>query len=89
MKSSPQFALTLRKLVLLFRRDLAVARSYRAAFLIEIFQALFGSAGFYFLSRFVQSPTLERSLPPGTNLFFLRPGGNCVLRLLERRAQYL
>jgi ABC-2 type transport system permease protein len=69
MKSSPQFALTLRKLALLFRRDLAVARSYRAAFLIEIFQALFGSAGFYFLSRFVQSPTLERSLPPGTNYF--------------------
>jgi ABC-2 type transport system permease protein len=69
MKSSPQIALTLRKLVLLFRRDLAVARSYRAAFLIEIFQALFGSAGFYFLSRFVQSPTLERSLPPGTNYF--------------------
>ncbi len=69
MKSSTQFALTLRKLVLLFRRDLAVARSYRAAFLIEIFQALFGSAGFYFLSRFVQSPTLERSLPPGTNYF--------------------
>ncbi|HXP79457.1 MAG TPA: ABC transporter permease [Verrucomicrobiae bacterium] len=69
MKSSQQFALTLRKLALLFRRDLAVARSYRAAFLIEIFQALFGSAGFYFLSRFVQSPTLERSLPPGTNYF--------------------
>ena len=69
MKGSSQFALTLRKLALLFRRDLAVARSYRAAFLIEIFQALFGSAGFYFLSRFVESPTLERSLPPGTNYF--------------------
>jgi ABC-2 type transport system permease protein len=69
MSESPQLALTLRKLVLLFRRDLAVARSYRAAFLIEIFQALFGSAGFYFLSRFVESPTLERSLPPGTNYF--------------------
>ena len=69
MKRSQQFRLSLRKLVLLFRRDLAVARSYRAAFLIEIFQALFGSAGFYFLSRFVQSPTLERSLPPGTTYF--------------------
>jgi ABC-2 type transport system permease protein len=69
MKDSPQFALTLRKVALLFRRDFAVARSYRAAFLIEIFQALFGSAGFYFLSRFVESPTLERSLPPGTNYF--------------------
>jgi len=69
MRDSPQFALTLRKLALLFRRDFAVARSYRAAFAIEIFQALFGSASFYFLSRFVQSPTLERSLPPGTNYF--------------------
>jgi ABC-2 type transport system permease protein len=69
MKDSPQFALTLRKVALLFRRDFAVARSYRAAFLIEIFQALFGSAGFYFLSRFVESPALERSLPPGTNYF--------------------
>ena len=69
MKDAPQFALTLRKVALLFRRDFAVARSYRAAFLIEIFQALFGSAGFYFLSRFVESPTLERSLPPGTNYF--------------------
>jgi ABC-2 type transport system permease protein len=69
MTDSPQFVLTLRKLALLFRRDFAVARSYRAAFVIEIFQALFGSAGFYFLSRFVESPTLERSLPPGTNYF--------------------
>jgi ABC-2 type transport system permease protein len=69
MKGSPSFVLTIRKLALLFRRDLAVARSYRAAFLIEIFQALFGSAGFYFLSRFVESPTLERSLPPGTTYF--------------------
>lgn len=69
MKDAPQFALTLRKLALLFRRDLAVARSYRAAFVIEIFQALFGSASFYFLSRFVESPTLEKSLPPGANYF--------------------
>jgi ABC-2 type transport system permease protein len=69
MKGSPQFALTLRKLALLFRRDFAVARSYRAAFAIEIFHALLGSASFYFLSRFVESPTLEKSLPPGTNYF--------------------
>jgi ABC-2 type transport system permease protein len=69
MKDSPQFALTLRKLALLFRRDFAVARSYRAAFAIEVFQALLGSASFYFLSRFVESPTLEKSLPTGTNYF--------------------
>jgi ABC-2 type transport system permease protein len=69
MKRAPQSSSTLRKVVLLFQRDFAVARSYRAAFAVEIFQALFGSAGFYFLSRFVESPTLERSLPPGTNYF--------------------
>jgi ABC-2 type transport system permease protein len=69
MTDSPQFALTVRKFVLLFRRDLAVARSYRAAFVVEIFQALFGSASFYFLSRFVESPALLRSLPGGTNYF--------------------
>jgi ABC-2 type transport system permease protein len=69
MSDSPQNASTLRKLGLLFRRDFAVARSYRAAFAIEIFQALFGSASFYFLSRFVESPALEKSLPPGTNYF--------------------
>lgn len=69
MKDSAQFALTLRKLALLFQRDLAVARTYRAAFAIQLFQALFGSAGFYFLSRFVASPKLEHSLPAGTSYF--------------------
>jgi ABC-2 type transport system permease protein len=69
MSATSTPALTLRKLALLFRRDLAVARSYRVAFLIEIFQALFGAAGFYFLSQFVQSPTLQKSLPPGTTYF--------------------
>jgi ABC-2 type transport system permease protein len=69
MNESPQFALTLRKLALLFRRDFAVARSYRAAFVIEIFEALLGSASFFFLSKFVESPALERSLPPGANYF--------------------
>ena len=69
MKDSPQFILTFRKLALLFRRDFAVARSYRAAFGIEIFQALFESGAFFFLSRFVESPKLQRSLPPGANYF--------------------
>src|SRR5579864_7206533 len=69
MKDSSKFVSTLGKLVLLFRRDLVIARSYRAAFLIDIFQALFGSATFYFLSRFIESPTLEKSLPPGANYF--------------------
>ena len=69
MSDSPQIALTLRKLALLFRRDFAVARSYRAAFIIEVFQALFGSASFYFLSRFVESPALNKALPSGANYF--------------------
>jgi ABC-2 type transport system permease protein len=69
MKDLPQFFLGLRKVALLFRRDVAVASSYRIAFLIEIFQALFGCASFYFLSRFVQSTTLEKALPAGTNYF--------------------
>jgi len=47
----------------LFRRDLAVARSYRAAFFLELFETLFAAAGFYFLSRFIESPQLERALP--------------------------
>jgi ABC-2 type transport system permease protein len=69
MSDSPRFGMVLQKLALLFRRDLAVARSYRAAFVVEIFEALFGSAGFYFLSRFVDSPSLKRSLPPGADYF--------------------
>jgi ABC-2 type transport system permease protein len=53
----------------LFRRDLAVARSYRAAFVLELLETLFGVAAFYFLSRFIESPQLERALPQGTNYF--------------------
>src|ERR1700686_4032324 len=60
---------TFGKLAILFRRDLAVARSYRAAFVLELFYALFGVASFYFLSRFIDSPQLERSLPQGTSYF--------------------
>jgi ABC-2 type transport system permease protein len=56
-------------LALLFKRDLAVARSYRAAFILEISYALFGVASFYFLSKFIASPQLERSLPQGTSYF--------------------
>ncbi len=69
MSGSTQFVLTLRKLLLLFRRDFAVARSYRSAFVIELFQALLASASFYFLSRFVESAALEKSLPSGTTYF--------------------
>ena len=56
-------------MAVLFRRDFAVARSYRAAFLLELFETLFGVAGFYFLSRFIESPQLERALPQGGTYF--------------------
>jgi ABC-2 type transport system permease protein len=69
MTMRTRFRTTLRKLSMLFLRDLAVARSYRAAFVLELFYALFGVASFYFLSKFIASPELERSLPQGTSYF--------------------
>ena len=60
---------TLGKIAVFFRRDLAIARSYRAAFVLELFEALFGVAVFYYLSRFVQSPELTRALPQGGSYF--------------------
>ena len=60
---------TCRKITALFLRDLAVARSYRVAFLMQFFDALLGVAAFYFLSRFVQSPQLTQSLPQGGSYF--------------------
>ena len=57
MSDSHGLKLALHKIALLFRRDLAVARTYRVAFAFEIFQALLGAASFYFLSRFVASPS--------------------------------
>ncbi len=60
---------TLGKIGMLFRRDLAIARSYRAAFVLELLEALFGVAGFYYLSRFVQSSELARALPQGGSYF--------------------
>jgi ABC-2 type transport system permease protein len=69
MSASRSFWSTLGKLTALFQRDLAVARSYRAAFVLELLQALFGVAGFYFLARFIESPQLERALPQGGGYF--------------------
>jgi ABC-2 type transport system permease protein len=60
---------TLHKIAMFFRRDLAIARSYRGAFVIELFSALFGVATFYYLSRFVESPELSRMLPQGGSYF--------------------
>jgi ABC-2 type transport system permease protein len=60
---------TLQKFRALFLRDFAIARGYRGAFVLEMFQALFGVATFYYLSRFVQSPELTRALPQRGNYF--------------------
>jgi len=59
----------LRKVLAFFRRDVAVARSYRMAFGLEILEAFFGVATFYYLSRFVSSQELNQALPPGTDYF--------------------
>ena len=58
-----------RKLFAFFRRDLAIARSYRTAFVFEVLEALFGVATYYYLSRFVESPQLSRALPAGSSYF--------------------
>lgn len=63
------FAETMRQMGQLFLRDLLTARTYRAAFLFDVINALFGVASFYFLSRFVQSDQLTHSLPAGTTYF--------------------
>jgi ABC-2 type transport system permease protein len=60
---------TWRKIAALFFRDLAIARSYRFAFLLQLFDSLLGVAAFYYLSRFIQSPELAQSLPQGGTYF--------------------
>jgi ABC-2 type transport system permease protein len=64
-----KLARTLRKIAAFFARDLAIARGYRGAFLLEALEALFGVATFYYLSRFVESPELTTALPAGSNYF--------------------
>jgi ABC-2 type transport system permease protein len=59
----------LRKFAAFFRRDFSIARSYRGALVLETIEALFGVATFFFLSRFVESPELDRALPAGSNYF--------------------
>lgn len=59
----------LRKISAFFWRDLAIARGYRGAMVLETLEALFGVATYYYLSRFVQTPELSRELPAGSNYF--------------------
>ncbi len=59
----------LRKLAAIFRRDLIITRSYRITFLLEMLEALMGVASFYYLSKFVQTEALARTLPQGHDYF--------------------
>jgi len=60
---------TLRKALAFFKRDLAIARSYRMTFALEILEAFFGVATFYYLSRFVSNAQLAHTLPAGSDYF--------------------
>ena len=60
---------TLRKVLAFFRRDVAIARSYRVAFALEILEAFCGVATFYYLSRFVSNSELARTLPRSSDYF--------------------
>lgn len=54
---------------LFFQRDLRIAGSYRTPFVLEVFEALFGTAMFYYVARFVDSPQLRHALPEGSSYF--------------------
>jgi len=54
---------------LFFQRDLRIASTYRSPFMLEIVQALFGAALFYYVAEFVNSPELRHALPQGTSYF--------------------
>jgi ABC-2 type transport system permease protein len=58
-----------RDLLLFFQRDLRIASTYRAPFVLEAVEALFGAAMFYYVARFVDSPQLREALPAGTSYF--------------------
>lgn len=64
-----KFRAALSKLWILFRRDFIIAQTYRGVIVLEFFQALFGVGSFYYLSRFVESPQLNRVLPQGGSYF--------------------
>jgi ABC-2 type transport system permease protein len=59
----------LRDFLLFFQRDLRIASSYRSPFVLELVEALFGAAMFYYVARFVDSPQLREALPQGTSYF--------------------
>lgn len=60
---------SLRDLLLFFERDLRIASTYRSPVVLELIEALFGAAMFYYVARFVDSPQLRQTLPQGTTYF--------------------
>ena len=58
-----------RELWLFFLRDLYIAKSYRSPIVMEIVQALFGTAMFFYIARFVDSPELRQTLPQSGGYF--------------------
>src|SRR3984957_11444825 len=62
-------ARTLRKVAAFFWRDFLIASGYRLALAAQTIEELFGVATFFYLSRFVDSPQLQRALPAGRSYF--------------------
>lgn len=60
---------TLRQLLIFFWRDIRIAATYRIPFVLEAAEALFGTAAFFYTSRFVDSPQLRGALPQGGDYF--------------------
>lgn len=59
----------LRDSLLFLHRDIRIASTYRSPFVLEIIEALFGAALFYYVARFVDSPQLRQALPQGNSYF--------------------
>lgn len=59
----------LREIWLFFWRDLTVVRTYRILFVVEIVEALFGTATLYYVARLVDSPSVQEALPQGGGYF--------------------
>ncbi len=59
----------LSEIWLFFLRDLTIARTYRTVFILEVAEALFGVAMFYYVARFVDSPQLQSALPQSGGYF--------------------